>query len=532
MDDEEKTMCEDCGEQEATITTVEGKEVCEDCANENYTKCEDCGDYTDDPVTTAKGKKICQTCMEDNYQSCEDCGDLHHEDDLYEVKDQYGKEQLVCKSCHDNNIRYKTCDICGERVHRNFTSRIYDDDVICDDCKDNGDWYCCDDCGHYVHSDYVHFFNNEDSVYCPNCYEEHEYETIQEYDYEPYHMSFFPADADKRTTVFAGIELEIDDGGCDDYNAKQIGKVANEHVYFKHDGSLDDGFEIVTYPATFEYHLTKFPWDSILAKTKALGYTSHDNETCGLHVHFSRRALGENEEARDLVIAKVLLFFEHNWGNIVKFSRRTMSQISEWANRYGKEPDEGAIELLNKAKSSGKYFAVNLEHDATVEIRIFRGTLIKDTLFATIQFVDCLVELAKEIDLEEFVKVSFEHIVERAKQKGYKELLDEIEKRGIDPKTWALSKKVTALSGAQGEEELPSLHQVSRQSHSMISFAPHQTVRIVNVRDTGLSENYVGMLGEIERVHTYWISMKTTSGEFLLVLKENLEIVEEGSISA
>ena len=42
------------------------------------------------------------------------------------------------------------------------------------------------------------------------------------------------------------VELELDDGGEDEYCASKLLKIANaqkEHMYIKHDGSLDIGFD-------------------------------------------------------------------------------------------------------------------------------------------------------------------------------------------------------------------------------------------------------------------------------------------------
>ncbi len=39
-----------------------------------------------------------------------------------------------------------------------------------------------------------------------------------------------------------------------------IGNRINEHIYCKHDGSLDEGFEIVSHPATLEYHTKTILW--------------------------------------------------------------------------------------------------------------------------------------------------------------------------------------------------------------------------------------------------------------------------------
>ena len=46
-------------------------------------------------------------------------------------------------------------------------------------------------------------------------------------------------------------------------------------AYCKHDGSLDEGFEIVTHPMTLDFHLHRMPWERIVEEAKRLGYTSH-----------------------------------------------------------------------------------------------------------------------------------------------------------------------------------------------------------------------------------------------------------------
>lgn len=62
---------------------------------------------------------------------------------------------------------------------------------------------------------------------------------------------------------FFGVELEIDEGGEYESKAKKLLNVANrdtENIYIKHDGSLDEGLELVTHPMSLEYQLTKMPW--------------------------------------------------------------------------------------------------------------------------------------------------------------------------------------------------------------------------------------------------------------------------------
>ena len=175
-------------------------------------------------------------------------------------------------------------------------------------------------------------------------------------------------------------------------------------MYIKHDGSLDDGFECVTHPMTLDYHINQMPWRAILNKAVAKGYLSHQAGTCGLHVHISRNALGANYEEQEATIAKILYFYEKFWNEILTFSRRTESQAEHWARRYG-----GGIinpkETLKHAKNShmGRYAAVNLENDATIEMRIFRGTLKYNTFIATLQMVDEICKVAISLS-DEFVQ--------------------------------------------------------------------------------------------------------------------------------
>ena len=115
-----------------------------------------------------------------------------------------------------------------------------------------------------------------------------------------------------------------------------------------------------------------------------MGYLSHAAGTCGLHVHISRLAFGCTYEQQEAAIARLLYFVEKFWAELLRFSRRTQSQMNRWAARYGIRLTPS--EQMNHAKNScaGRYTAVNLTNADTVEIRMFRGTLKLNTLKATL----------------------------------------------------------------------------------------------------------------------------------------------------
>ena len=179
-------------------------------------------------------------------------------------------------------------------------------------------------------------------------------------------------------------------------------------AYCKHDGSLDDGFEIVTHPLTLDYHKNEMPWQAIVDRAKALGYTSHQAGTCGLHVHVNRNAFGETEARQDAVIARILFFFEKNWEELLKFSRRTQYQLDQWAARYGyKDQPKELLDHAKKSAHAGRYTSVNLTNKNTIEFRIFRGTLKYNTLIATLQLLDRICDVALFMSDEELKAMSW-----------------------------------------------------------------------------------------------------------------------------
>lgn len=162
-----------------------------------------------------------------------------------------------------------------------------------------------------------------------------------------------------------GVELEIDGGGeCND-NARALLNLANrngEKLYIKHDGSIDDGFELVTHPMDLKNHTTVMPWRDILSKAVSLGYRSHQTTTCGLHIHCDRKALGKTQLEQEEVIARIMYFVEEHWNELLCFSRRTEKQISRWTNRYGLKETLGQDA---KERHFGRYVCVNVENYAT-----------------------------------------------------------------------------------------------------------------------------------------------------------------------
>jgi hypothetical protein len=213
-----------------------------------------------------------------------------------------------------------------------------------------------------------------------------------------------------------GVELEIDNGGEYDENARELLKVANsdgQRMYIKHDGSLSEGMELVSHPMSLDYHKNNMNWQDIFNKALEMDYRSHQTSTCGLHIHVSREAFGETEEEQDECIARILYIFEKHWEELLKFSRRTRAQLNRWAARYGYRENPGEILDYAKGDNSTRYACVNLNNHATIEFRIFRGTLKWNTLIAALQMVNRICDAALYSSDEEVQELSWTDLMSR-----------------------------------------------------------------------------------------------------------------------
>jgi len=357
-------------------------------------------------------------------------------------------EQIVHRNCLELGIGRREISLCSHCNYWLFTGEL--------EVSTNGDQFCvqciealhlirCAECGNI-------FQNTIGREYCYNCYPFQ----VHDYSYKP-KPKFFHLENEK-TNLYYGIELEIDqeipccdeDDDEEDYelrekaeenleNIKNKLPLSRREIYLKNDSSLSDyGVEIVTHPLSYQYFLKKFPIREICNIAKENGFKSHDTNTCGLHVHISKKYFGEYGEydshENEANIGKFILFFESHWEELVKFSRRTKSSLRRWADKYAireieEEKDETKICKIVKG-ISGRYFAVNLSNKHTVEVRIFKGSLRPETITATIQLLQVILSFIKKNSLEKVRSASFKKLVTQNKRK-YQELFNYCKERGI-----------------------------------------------------------------------------------------------------
>lgn len=300
-------------------------------------------------------------------------------------RDMYN--QTRCDACYLQEVddyggeeNFFECGSCNSTFH--LDDGTYEDHTpgtVCENCYDNYT-YTCDDCGQ-TYWDGNHYCEAEDDD--EGC--------IHDYSYKP--RPFFFGEGD----YHLGIELEVEACGNSRVEGADIVRsVLGERVYMKSDGSLDDGFEIVSHPHSLQEYATKFDW-SVLERLRKNGYRSWNTDTCGLHVHVSRTAFGRIYTRKDIAKAQA---HELRFMKLIYDNQRQVERIAgRSSNHYASFSDKGRLvsKVKNGSQSNGRYSVVNTDNTNTVEVRIFKGSLRKERVMSAIEFVTAAVEYTRDL---------------------------------------------------------------------------------------------------------------------------------------
>lgn len=303
----------------------------------------------------------------DHRAVCYDCDDWQIIQTGYRPRDWIlVADGIVCESCAEN---YGSCDACGDML------------PVEDLTNYSGDHYC---------SEHIPSDDEEDDDS-----EDRNNTVIGEYHSSRHLVQRVPSPWTRSHNRYIGVELEVEQihgnrpetarGILADVNNAVTQITADKHNCFRllcaeHDGSLNNGFELVTAPLGLDDQ--RALWIQVLTSSNIKGLRSHNTTTCGLHVHISRNKLTQ------LQIAKVVAFV--NSSSNYAFMKRL-------ARRYGTHYCKAkSIPLCNGAKNldQDRYEMVNLCGSSTIEFRIFRGTLKLESLLACVEFANAIVAYA------------------------------------------------------------------------------------------------------------------------------------------
>jgi hypothetical protein len=201
-------------------------------------------------------------------------------------------------------------------------------------------------------------------------------------------MLKFKATRVKPNTVYLGCELEYET-----HNKSRaqldVGKLMHGHALMKSDGSIRNGFEIVTCPATLDIHLDIFKkfYDNIPKDLKI-------EKNVGMHVHISRKPLSQ------LTIGKLTEFL--NRFDNKEFIHHIAGRID---NNYARMNSDRTITFLRKHRHGGdRYNALNLNNEKTIEVRLFATPMNYKEFASRLQFVQALVDYCSPAQSNESLK--------------------------------------------------------------------------------------------------------------------------------
>lgn len=420
-------MCKYCNDNHAF--SQDDQQITE---TDDRIPCTHCGElHEPDELTEVNGAYVCDDCLSDHYYQCEECREYVPNDEIVWVRDGWREGDYVpyCPDCTEGLLNYgdiSVCDECGEYVLTNVAERD-ENRAICAQCWDRYDYCYCAECGEILRTDDAYYAESRGEYLCSDCYEKEEEDNGYIHGYHDGAMSelrFHSTDNEPLyhgNVRYFGLELEVDDAR-DGSAIENTFRALNDswyvdddtHAHFEHDGSLNCGFEIITQPMTRAYLESYKPRiaEACEILTRA-GYKSHDARMCGLHIHVSRNSLSEE------TINKMIVAMSLYWYMCVVISRRTMHQLSCYAKSYayaGECENDTAATVCERAKhikdtQRSRYFALNTTNSDTIELRICRGTLKVDTIYASIDFFNALIEFAETFTEDEMLRISPDEFV-------------------------------------------------------------------------------------------------------------------------
>jgi len=384
---EDQELCPWCGEVTDTRAMMadptDTDMICEPCFEDiDIRACEWCGDRdnTDSMTDTGNDEYLCNDCIGEAFE-CDDCSDILHTDEARYVGG-WRSERVVCDDCYEGSYFY--CEGCDESMSLD----MYGSDGYCNECEDE-DSCDCGECGNSSddHEGIRRWGDTPDLIF-------HDTPFIgpvqASYQLAARGQSHQPAP----NKYYLGMEIELSHtrGGI-------IADFVNKHhdmMWATTDATVDDGFEVVTMPLTFDAWRDSFPWGEWTTDIHDVvpnqeGYT--DN---GIHVHISRSAFA-NSKGRVLAshLYKFMQFIRVNEDAIMTLAGRGTHSYCRW------DQQRDARDSMNDAKASTstrnyeRYRPINTQNRQTIELRFFDGRSDPVFMKRAIQFIHSVCEFTR-----------------------------------------------------------------------------------------------------------------------------------------
>lgn len=322
------------------------------------------------------GYNVCSHCS-GLYEVCADCGKPFPRGSGTVVHHDSGETTLVCNDCRRNLIRnhgYINCCNCGELYKDVIT--LQNDSYACYRCAEEY-YHPCSICGALLH--------NAMGDVCGTCQELKE-NCIHGYSFKP--NPFFNKLDSEENPIYFGVELEVGNT-CKKYRDDAVDTLCTfdgfyKHFYLKSDSSIEEyGFELVTHPCTYKYHMEKFPWDDIMDVITEESLKA--DSSCGIHIHISRNALTDYQ----------WLLFDYFINRNADFWESISGRNGNHYTEYTGVQRRHLRDCYGVYHNHNRYYAVNFCNSNTVEVRTFASTTSASKMRCKIKYCYALVEFIK-----------------------------------------------------------------------------------------------------------------------------------------
>lgn len=334
------------------------------------------------------------------------------------------------ENAFDANVCW--CDHCRKLVYDEDCSSVDGDGSYCQHCLDEH-YYWSDREDRYVSDEYSDDYDDDSSD-----------GAIGGYHSSKRRLNKIPSSFDSRKpAVYLGMELEIEirDGDREEraeylLDNLSLHKTSNEQKYLyalcENDGSLNHGFEMVTGWTGLDVHEKQLSF----FKERFVGARSHDTKTCGLHVHISKADMSVlhgtkiiefiNDPANRLLIKAIARRDESRWCAFK--DKKNNQEWKKFAVKHFKNNKEHQLSNLNQ----DRYEAVNFQNPATIEFRLFKGTLRFETIMACLQFAYATYFFCKKSSKAKLTTEQFlEYLCQAENLKDTKYLREYLDQKGI-----------------------------------------------------------------------------------------------------
>lgn len=367
---EEKPLaCSSCGKEldlENALFDRMGNVLCQECAGDHVVRCDGCGasiDKLTDVYHEYEGKTYCEAYFNANFARCIISGEVYPITEMCETEDGY--------------------------VLKGFL---------------NDNFVACGECGKYYRKDHVVTIG--DKVYCPKCISSIADGTVKGYHaYENWKIKNSTTDGNYKN-IPIGFELEVSRG--DDVNsdisndavAYMAIKKSGNLVVAERDGSINNGFELISHPMTMGYisNRGKDKLSDMFSFIKDIGFEGDDS--CGLHFHVSRESLTTPNRSEEETIDNIILLVETFKREIAKFARRESCHYSHFLTDEYDDVYMTSVKKKKHEKCGDRYCAVNLTNGGTIEFRMFKSTVDFNTFMASIELINNIVNIARYKDID------------------------------------------------------------------------------------------------------------------------------------